>query len=64
MTSFLIFLCVFLYIECVTRRAHKYLMFGSMWYFHADHHQRKYANVFERNDMFFYNFCIAKYGAF
>jgi beta-carotene 3-hydroxylase len=28
-------------------------MHGLMWYFHADHHQPKYANIFERNDIFF-----------
>jgi beta-carotene 3-hydroxylase len=33
-------------------------MHGFMWYFHADHHQPKYANVFERNDIFFVIFAI------
>jgi beta-carotene 3-hydroxylase len=28
-------------------------MHGFMWYFHEDHHQPKYANIFERNDVFF-----------
>jgi beta-carotene 3-hydroxylase len=29
-----------------------------MWYFHEDHHQPKYANIFERNDIFF-RFCYS-----
>jgi beta-carotene 3-hydroxylase len=42
----------FLFMECVTWLTHKYLMHGFMWYF-EDHHQPKYANIFERNDIFF-----------
>jgi beta-carotene 3-hydroxylase len=44
--------------ECVTWLTHKYLMHGFMWYFHEDHHQPKYANIFERNDIFFAIFAI------
>jgi beta-carotene 3-hydroxylase len=44
--------------ECVTWLTHKYLMHGFMWYFHEDHHQPKYANIFERNDIFFCDFAI------
>lgn len=44
--------------ECVTWLTHKYVMHGLMWYFHADHHQPKYENVFERNDIFFVIFAI------
>jgi beta-carotene 3-hydroxylase len=33
-------------------------MHGFMWYFHEDHHQPKYANIFERNDIFFAIFAI------
>lgn len=58
MISFLIFLGVFLLMECVTWLTHKYIMHGLMWYFHADHHQPKYAHVFERNDIFFVIFAI------
>ena len=58
MISFLIFLGVFLCMECVTWLTYKYVMHGFMWYFHADHHQPKYANVFERNDIFFVIFAI------
>lgn len=58
MISFLIFLGVFLSMECVTWCTHKFVMHGFMWYFHADHHQPKYANVFERNDIFFVIFSI------
>jgi beta-carotene 3-hydroxylase len=58
MISFLIFSGVFLFMECVSWMTHKYLMHGSMWYFHADHHEPKYANVFERNDIFFVIFAL------
>jgi beta-carotene 3-hydroxylase len=58
MISFLIFLGVFLLMECVTWLTHKYVMHGFMWYFHEDHHQPKYSNVFERNDVFFVIFAV------
>jgi beta-carotene 3-hydroxylase len=58
MISFLIFLGVFLSMECVTWLTHKYIMHGLMWYFHADHHQPKYEHTFERNDIFFVIFAI------
>ena len=29
-----------------------------MWYFHEDHHQPRYQNWFERNDVFFIIFAI------
>ena len=58
MMFFLIFFVTFLIMECVTWLTHKYVMHGLMWYFHEDHHQPKYANVFERNDIFFVIFAI------
>ncbi|MFH6969110.1 carotene hydroxylase [Flavobacterium sp. FlaQc-28] len=58
MVSFLIFLGVFLFMECITWLNHKYVMHGFMWYFHADHHQPKYEHAFERNDIFFVLFAI------
>lgn len=58
MTFLFIFIVTFLIMECITWLTHKYLMHGLMWYFHADHHQPKYANVFERNDVFFVIFAI------
>jgi len=33
-------------------------MHGFGWYFHEDHHQPKYSNVFEKNDVFFVIFAI------
>jgi beta-carotene 3-hydroxylase len=33
-------------------------MHGFLWYLHADHHQPKYAHIFERNDLFFVIFAI------
>jgi beta-carotene 3-hydroxylase len=58
MISFFIFLGVFLLMECVTWLMHKFVMHGFMWYFHADHHQPKYAHIFERNDIFFVIFAL------
>lgn len=44
--------------ECITWLTHKYVMHGFLWYLHADHHQPKYAHIFERNDLFFVIFAI------
>jgi beta-carotene 3-hydroxylase len=46
-------LITFLIMECVTWLTHKFVMHGFMWYFHADHHEPKYPDTFERNDIFF-----------
>ena len=43
----------FLLMECVTWLTHKFVMHGFMWYFHADHHEPKYPDTIERNDIFF-----------
>lgn len=53
MIFFLIFLGTFLLMEGITWCTHKYVMHGFLWYLHADHHQPKYAHIFERNDLFF-----------
>ncbi len=58
MISFLIFLGTYLLMECITWCTHKFVMHGFLWYLHADHHQPKYAHVFERNDVFFVIFAI------
>lgn len=58
MISFLIFLVTYLLMECVTWCTHKFVMHGFLWYLHADHHQPKYAHIFERNDLFFVIFAI------
>ena len=50
---FLIFLVTFLVMECVTWCTHKFVMHGFLWYLHEDHHQPKYKNLFEKNDLFF-----------
>ena len=44
--------------ECVTWLTHKFVMHGFMWYFHKDHHQPRYINWFERNDIFFVVFAL------
>ncbi len=58
MIFLLIFLSTYLVMECVTWCTHKYIMHGFLWYLHADHHQPKYAHIFERNDLFFVIFAI------
>jgi len=54
----------FLFMECVTWCTHKFVMHGFMWYFHEDHHQPKYANTFERNDVFFVIFAAPSIALF
>jgi beta-carotene 3-hydroxylase len=49
----LITLATFIIMEGITWCTHKYVMHGFGWYLHEDHHQPKYANVFEKNDAFF-----------
>lgn len=58
MISFLIFLATYLVMECVTWCTHKFIMHGFLWYLHSDHHQPKYAHIFERNDVFFVIFAV------
>jgi len=48
----------FLLMEGVTWLTHKFVMHGLLWYFHEDHHQPRYQNTFERNDVFFIIFAI------
>ena len=47
----------FIGMEGVAWFAHKYLMHGSMWFFHADHHVHE-PGFFEKNDAFFLIFAI------
>ena len=54
----------FLSMECVTWLTHKFVMHGFMWYFHEDHHQPRYQNWFERNDVFFIIFAIPSIALF
>lgn len=54
----------FLMMESVTWMTHKFVMHGFMWYFHEDHHQPKYSNTFERNDIFFVIFAAPSIALF
>lgn len=54
----------FLVMECVTWCTHKYVMHGFMWYFHEDHHQPRYQNPLERNDVFFVIFAAPSIALF
>ena len=44
--------------EVITWLTHKYIMHGFLWYLHKDHHQPKYSNWFEKNDLFFVIFAV------
>jgi beta-carotene 3-hydroxylase len=48
----------FILLEGVTWLTHKFVMHGLLWYLHEDHHQPRYQNKFERNDVFFVIFAI------
>ena len=53
MIPFLIITVTFILTEFSAWANHKYIMHGTMWYFHADHHKKDHKSVFERNDIFF-----------
>ena len=48
----------FLIMEAITWLTHRYVMHGFLWHVHMDHHQPKYQNKFEKNDLFFLIFAI------
>jgi beta-carotene 3-hydroxylase len=50
-------LAMFLLMEGITWCTHKFVMHGSMWYFHEDHHQPN-GHFFEKNDAFFLIFAV------
>lgn len=50
--------------EVVTWLTHKFVMHGFLWYLHADHHQPKYPNTFEKNDWFFVIFAMPSIALF
>ena len=54
LTSFVTFLIM----EGITWCTHKFVMHGFLWYLHEDHHQPKYKNLFEKNDLFFIIFAL------
>jgi beta-carotene 3-hydroxylase len=60
----LITLATFAIMEGITWCTHKFVMHGFGWYFHEDHHQPKYANIFEKNDIFFVVFAIPSIALF
>jgi beta-carotene 3-hydroxylase len=53
----LITLVTFLVMEFVSWFSHKYIMHGSLWVLHEDHHVHK-PGFFEKNDAFFLIFAI------
>jgi len=47
----------FIGMEFMAWATHKFLMHGSMWFFHEDHHDLK-PHVFEKNDVFFLIYAV------
>ncbi|MDT7832142.1 sterol desaturase family protein [Flavobacteriaceae bacterium S356] len=60
----LITIATFLTMEGITWCTHKFVMHGFMWYFHEDHHQPRYENPLERNDIFFVIFAAPSIALF
>jgi len=58
--NLLILLGVFIAMEGVTWCTHKFVMHGSMWYFHEDHHN-PHDHFFEKNDAFFIIFALPSF---
>ncbi|MDZ4824420.1 MAG: sterol desaturase family protein [Flavobacteriales bacterium] len=56
----LITITTFAFMEGVTWFTHKYVMHGSMWYFHNDHHNPE-KGFFEKNDAFFLIFAVPSF---
>ena len=54
----LIVLASFLAMEFMAWFTHKFIMHGSMWVFHKDHHDHSNTSFFEKNDFFFLIFAI------
>jgi len=50
-------LAAFCAMEGIAWLTHKYLMHGSMWFFHLDHHRPR-KGFFEKNDWFFLIYAI------
>jgi len=48
----------FLSMEGLAWLTHKYVMHGILWVLHEDHHKKKPASFFEKNDYFFLIFAI------
>lgn len=58
LTNFFIVLATFVAMEAVAWLAHKYIMHGSFWYLHKDHHRKENPIFFEKNDYFFLIFAL------
>jgi beta-carotene 3-hydroxylase len=53
-----IVIAAFMTMEFMAWFTHKFVMHGSLWYFHKDHHDHSNASFFEKNDIFFLIFAI------
>lgn len=54
----LIVIAAFMAMEFMAWFTHKYIMHGTMWHFHKDHHDHSNESFFEKNDIFFLIFAI------
>lgn len=55
--NFLLIFLSFIFMELIANFSHRYLMHGSMWFFHRDHHQGS-PGILENNDVFFLIFAV------
>ncbi len=53
-----IIIASFMAMEFMAWFTHKYMMHGTMWHFHKDHHDHSNHSFFEKNDIFFLIFAI------
>ncbi len=58
MLNVLIIFMAFMGMEFMAWFTHKFIMHGSMWHFHKDHHDHSNDSFFEKNDIFFLIFAI------
>jgi beta-carotene 3-hydroxylase len=56
--NIMIALAAFISMEGVAWFTHKYIMHGTLWIFHKDHHKKESKGFFEHNDFFFLIFAI------
>jgi beta-carotene 3-hydroxylase len=61
MNNLFILFLTFVLTEFSAWANHKYIMHGSLWHLHADHHKKDHDSWFERNDLFFLMYAIPSF---
>jgi beta-carotene 3-hydroxylase len=56
--NFIIIAIAFFGMEFAAWFTHKFIMHGTMWHFHRDHHDQSNPGFFEKNDVFFLIYAI------